>query len=427
MPVNHKAGSALERTDSLDPTTTCKGVTGNGRPCRRPLASSTNSSPAGSPSKHAKQTDAGSSYCWQHKDQAPAVAAHGATHTPHNPQQLKPRTSVDTLMDRLGVLEINDSQDASKKRRNHRRRTDVALQKETKRTLCCCFEVLVEDDDPVPSRPANPAGGSGSGSGERPPPMQQMPSNANLGRPQRPSGKPSTSSQAHLLSPSQTPSRPSLHSAPDSTSSNTKALLSWIPPSLSPQATSALLSELAKPISDADEPGYIYMFWVTPATTTRSGPPPADVARSLLPTPESRARRTSDAIQTARGFSTPADQSAGSTIRLKIGRTSNVNRRLTEWSRQCSHDLTLIRYYPYSPGRPEGLPPADFQEGKVPHVHRVERLTHLELGDLRLRDLGKCEECGKEHREWFEVPADKAELTRVDECIRRWVKWAESQ
>lgn len=63
---------------------------------------------------------------------------------------------------------------------------------------------------------------------------------------------------------------------------------------------------------------------------------------------------------------------------------------------------------------------------KVPHVHRVERLIHLELADLRVRDLGRCGECGKEHREWFEVEAAKEALRRVDECVRRWVSWGES-
>lgn len=125
-------------------------------------------------------------------------------------------------------------------------------------------------------------------------------------------------------------------------------------------------------------------------------------------------------------------------MRLKIGRTSNVQRRLNEWSRQCSHHLTLIRYYPYTPSTPSpaGLQPGGNQENgsaalkpgrKVPHVHRVERLIHLELGDVRVRDMVRCQECGKEHREWFEVPADKQALKRVDECIRRWVEWAERQ
>jgi hypothetical protein len=35
------------------------------------------------------------------------------------------------------------------------------------------------------------------------------------------------------------------------------------------------------------------------------------------------------------------------------------------------------------------------------HVHRVERLIHLELAAQRVRDLGQCPECGKEHREWL--------------------------
>jgi hypothetical protein len=61
---------------------------------------------------------------------------------------------------------------------------------------------------------------------------------------------------------------------------------------------------------------------------------------------------------------------------------------------------------------------------KVPHVHRVERLIHIELADLRVRDLGPCGECGKEHREWFEIEACKDALRRVDECVRRWVAWA---
>ena len=64
---------------------------------------------------------------------------------------------------------------------------------------------------------------------------------------------------------------------------------------------------------------------------------------------------------------------------------------------------------------------------KVPHVHRVERLIHIELGDIRVRDIGRCSECNREHREWFEIAAEKNQLRRVEECIRRWVQWGESQ
>jgi hypothetical protein len=227
---------------------------------------------------------------------------------------------------------------------------------------------------------------------------------------------------------------------------------------LDPQTTSILLTELAKPISDADEEGYIYMFWVTPPKSTPRGsdpsgpaqpPVPRDIASSLLPQshhkddtlrPPAQPRSVSDAIRAARDLNAltknPTSTSPG-TLRLKIGRANNVHRRLVEWTRQCSHDLTLIRYYPYTPSSstsssPARVPPsrtpaaALVPGGKVPHVHRVERLIHLELANLRVRDLGQCTECGKEHREWFEVEAQKDALRKVDECIRRWISWGES-
>ncbi|PKX97069.1 uncharacterized protein P174DRAFT_438854 [Aspergillus novofumigatus IBT 16806] len=403
--------SMLSRSDSLDPATTCRGVTSNGRPCRRALAASTGPQ---------KDTASASMYCWQHKDQAiptPVSNNQGSTRPSQNPQP-KPRTSIDTLMDRLGVLEINDPQ---AKPAPYRRR------KPKKRTVCCCFEIVEDIENERPPRPVTVS----TTADARPSrPMQQVSSSSYPGRPKPPAQKPS--SQSTLLSPRPTSHRPSLQSSPASSSSHTTTLLAWIPPTLTPQTTSSLLTELAKPISEADEPGYIYMFWV---------------ARSLVPEahrPE-HGRRISDALKTAREMnvltSKPTSQASG-TIRLKIGRTSNVQRRLNEWSRQCSHHLTLIRYYPYTPSTPSPSPsPVRLLSGgnrgngsavlepgrKVPHVHRVERLIHLELGDVRVRDLGRCEECGKEHREWFEVAAEKQALKRVDECIRRWVDWAESQ
>ena len=39
----------------------------------------------------------------------------------------------------------------------------------------------------------------------------------------------------------------------------TGSLLGLFPPNLSPSTTSALLTELSKPLSANDEPGYIYM------------------------------------------------------------------------------------------------------------------------------------------------------------------------
>jgi hypothetical protein len=438
--------SLLPRSDSRNPATTCRGITAQGRPCRRPLASP-HPSPASTPRKRdARQEaiEAASLYCWQHKDQEPSVDHNTATIT-----AVKPRTSIDTLMDRLGVLELNDKPTSQKpnphpgRRPNQSRPSEKRRPKKT-RTFCCfqIVEVSREDEKrrpvqrPKPSRPTN-------GISSSPNPSQKINLPASAGKPQH--GR---------VSSAQT-SRPNTGK---STSSQTKTLLSWIPSTLDPQTTSILLTELAKPISNADEEGYIYMFWVTPptASTQRSLEPPIprELAASLLPQvaqssnnlrPPAQSRSISDAIRAAQDLnaltSNPTSTTPG-TLRLKIGRTSNVHRRLAEWTRQCSYDLTLIRYYPYTSSSsasssPARVPPSRGSRDrapftsvlpgrKVPHVHRVERLIHLELAALRVRDLGQCAECGKEHREWFEVEAAKESLRRVDECIRRWVSWAES-
>jgi len=345
----------------------------------------------------------------------------------------KPRTSIDTLVDRLGVLEINE-QPVSQKMQKHRRRTNQSnfeKRKPLPKRTFCCFEIVDDSsDDHTPPRPV-----------------------------QRPQSHPS---HGVSVSPaSQT--RPSVQNARKSSSSSasqTQSLLSWIPSTHFPETISLLLTELSKPISSADEEGYIYMFWVTPQntpTTRSSGQStiPGDLAASLLPSPPpknqnhlrppTQPRSVSDTIRAARdinALTTNPTSTAPGTIRLKIGRTSNVHRRMNEWTRQCSYDLTLIRYYPYtSPSvsassSPARMPPAGKKKHsamdalvpgrKVPHVHRVERLIHIELASLRVRDLGRCGECGKEHREWFEVEAEKEALRRVDECVRRWVAWGES-
>jgi hypothetical protein len=49
---------------------------------------------------------------------------------------------------------------------------------------------------------------------------------------------------------------------------------------------------------------------------------------------------------------------------------------------------------------------------------RVERLIHLELAAQRVRDLGQCPECGKEHREWFEVEYRDVYICTQTECTR---------
>lgn len=448
--------SLLPRSDSRNPATTCRGITTQGRPCRRALAAS--------PWKLGAACDQSVLYCWQHKNQAVLSTTSNGRMSP-----VKPRTSIDTLVARLGVLEIEEKQHTSS--RPHQRRSTHKSglgekRKPRRKTTICCFEI-VDDDSGEDSRPPKPiqrpsksqtVHGSSSASQNSHSIDQGLAPAGDWQYARRPSGQ-------RVASAPQIPARPSVSKARKSSSwSHTQSLLSWIPSSHSPETTSLLLAELAKPISTADEEGYIYMFWVTPQSASTEGnaqrPVRREIASFLLPPtppsknnttlrPSAQPRSVSDALRAARDLnvltSNPTPTTPG-TIRLKIGRTSNVHRRLNEWTRQCSHDLTLIRYYPYTPSTPMSASPARTPPArgrhsnsqaqifeplllpgrKVPHVHRVERLIHLELAGLRAQDLGRCAGCGNEHREWFEVEAAKEALRRVDECVRRWVSWGES-
>lgn len=85
----------------------------------------------------------------------------------------------------------------------------------------------------------------------------------------------------------------------------------------------------------------------------------------------------------------------------------------------------MLRYYPYLAGSQESSGAVPHM---TPHVKRVERLVHIELSGMGLRkDNGKCEACGREHREWFEVEATREGVKAVDRVIRRWVEWDETR
>jgi hypothetical protein len=243
----------------------------------------------------------------------------------------------------------------------------------------------------------------------------------------RPRSRTRTDAYPHVVRPemsqssSATPSRPKPNPAP----SQTQNLLSLIPPNLSPQTTSALLAELTRPISSADEAGYIYIFWLTPESDASK--PDDETASSLLDDDDVSLQRRDRALARYASVRRPPNQSREKrTVTLKIGRAANVHRRMAQWTKQCGQNITLIRYYPHcsnnSPSRSASLG----ANGKVAHVHKVERLIHLELAEKRILK-SDCEQCGREHREWFEIEATKEGLRGVDEVVRRWVGWAQSQ
>jgi hypothetical protein len=462
----HTPESLVARSDSKNPATTCKGITSSGRPCRRSLAASPQSSSPNTKGVLAvlpatrDDPNVAAYFCWQHQDQAEVLANQhekGKTKL----VDLQERTSIDTLTDRLGVLDIVET---TKRRPNGKEEKGQARKPIKRGTLPKSWEhvsgpllavpedLLTAGKAPSPGRRV-PASRKHETArvhfsffccGSAPPADTLPPPRPRLAKPtgQNPHSMRVPVEKTKPPSPEPTPTkrppqRPPLH--PTFTpSSETHTLLSLIPPLLSPQTTSLLLSELAKPLPTNSDPGYIYIFWLTPDSTPT---PSTQTASSLLSPPSNNGRRASEIIQKQAG-------TQAKTIMLKIGRANNVQRRLNEWTRQCNYNLSLIRYYPYNPSHPTSPLPspssmrslspagrspssnprlssylgAGTEPRKVPHPHRVERLIHIELSEKRVKRL--CEGCGKEHREWFEVDATREGVGAVDEIAKRWTKWA---
>lgn len=432
----------MGRSDSKNPNTTCRGITSSGRPCRRGITATTTTPISASllPGSHRRprpQTPDPrdeSLYCWQHREQA-SLSAHSspgprATATPILEEH---RTSLDTLADRLGLVDLQE-----KEKKGHRKGRPVqqgqgqghyndggkqtrpsrpTKQKKPKLQCCFCFSIPLEQvsSEPAPARP-------------QPRPVQR-PQTASMPVPA--AGGPRKSTNARL-SAAASPSK----SSRKSTASHTARLKDLIPDTLDAGTASALMAELARPYVDSEEAGYIYMFWLTPTATastrSRQGAPPVDAARDLLasPSPTPRSRRPSDVVYSYadRPSGKANGTHANKTMVLKIGRAANVQRRMNQWQRQCGRDVEVLRFYPYLPSMAAAssssstlVPPRT-----TPHAHRVERLIHIELAGMGLKaDKGTCDACGREHREWFEVDATRASVREVDGVIRRWVEWDE--
>ncbi|KAI0020356.1 meiotically up-regulated gene 113-domain-containing protein [Xylariomycetidae sp. FL0641] len=411
--------SLLGRSDSKNPAITCRGITSGGRPCRRPNEKAQGAKPALlSPKRKTKAQVAvdpsdPDNYCWQHRDQA-SRSAHSSPGPGGRTPIAEERESMDELIGRLGIQEKKKRQETMNQMNQNNQQASQGggsavarppvFKVQKQRSLCCCFTITVEEEEEQP--PARPAAAPLQNSSTQP-----------ASAPAKPVTSKPPSNQR--LSPSMA-DRPGPGSKKNSTQSDvsqTSQYLSLIPPTVSPQTASQLMAELAKPISQQDEPGYIYIFWLTPESKST----PKEAAQDLLKPPAQRQRRNSDVINT---YATQKGKGGkkSKTILLKIGRASNVQRRLNEWTRQCGYDLSLIRYYPYVSENNPTTP------RKMPHSHKVERLIHLELtgAGLRVSDKGECEACGKAHKEWFEVDATREAIEMIDEVVKRWSDWDEA-
>ncbi|RVD90299.1 uncharacterized protein DFL_001273 [Arthrobotrys flagrans] len=166
-----------------------------------------------------------------------------------------------------------------------------------------------------------------------------------------------------------------------------------LPLHLSAKTRTKITTEMRKPISQKDMPGYIYIFWLkddtsAPLPVPASAPPTVssfnipplpsnngylkprknsyikdpgsaalfrvvedpydddddDESGAISPTSNRRSRGASiSAAPSSPGGSKPGEKR----VLLKIGRAQNVQRRLHQWSQQCGYNLQLLRYYPY--------------------------------------------------------------------------------
>lgn len=402
--------SLLARSDSKNPSKTCQGLTAAGRPCRRAISPAAAATASSQRPHHTHHTP--NLFCWQHKEQAATAAQPSLIQR----STIRERSSVDTLVDRLGLLDVRDGKaivkDTTRKDALDRRRGTHMKEKEALQ-----LELGHAKRQPKPKSKGLLSLLCGSGSVE-----SKSISPKAIKITSQPASS-STTSMSQMHPRISVPSRPR---PPFPRDPSSRDLLRLIPRSLPPQTTSALLAELAKPISDFDEEGYIYMFWLTQGSSSLT--PPTDTAARLLetsPRPGAGRRKTSDVLQefaSEHSVNDQAGMAGNKAILLKIGRASNVQRRLNEWKRQCGYHLSLIRYYPYQASQAPGATKQS-EPRKVPNAHKVERLIHIELAGRRAGHGGGCEACGREHREWFEVDASRDGVKAVDEIIKRWVDW----
>ncbi|OAA71559.1 DNA-binding protein [Cordyceps fumosorosea ARSEF 2679] len=443
--------SLLARSDSKNPKSTCRGITSAGRPCRRPLGARPDSTHrlTAAPDDPADE----SLYCWQHKEQASSHSARSSP-GPKPPTIREERTSLDTLADRLGLVDVGSTGRPDKPgRRPHggreegvsaypagfeskpvrhsrpqqqqkkKKKQKQQQQQTSQLAFCCCFSLPIQQVEDEPEEKPKP----------RPSNKPYQPEPMPTHQPQRPpTSRP----------PPYRPPLPSPAKSSRSDVSVTAQLKRLIPNSLDAATAALLMAELVRPITESDEPGYIYMFWLVQEAGAADGDQhrraPVEAARSLLAPPPStpRGRRASDAVSRYASQSSPGGRRK-TTMLLKIGRAANVQRRMNQWQRQCGYDVEVLRYYPYassstptpSPGR-HGRGSDDDSStplpagAMTPHAKRVERLVHIELTGMGLRaERETCKACGRDHREWFEVGATREDVRRVDEVIRRWVEW----
>ncbi|KAF8430345.1 meiotically up-regulated gene 113-domain-containing protein, partial [Tirmania nivea] len=361
--------ASLQRRDSKDFGSTCRGINQNGTPCRTKISAKVSVLKTTIDGKEAY-------FCWRHKEQASELAQKKGKAW-DGPAR---RGSMDVLVEKVVAMAVTDEVKPS-----------GAV------TAVKVGNVKTTAGYPFPPKLLNKVRFDTTPPG---PPLPHMVPSPYPGGPPPPP-------PPSALSP---PRKPASH-LPGYMSRRKLATLiaqsktGVIPPHLSAPTQKRLHETLTKPFSASDTPGYIYIFALLPSSPNR---PPTMPALSTIDPND------------------PASQVAPRVL-LKIGRTVNVASRLNQHANQCNYEPTLIRYYPHPDSKSVAKGGAVVH--KVPNVNRIERLIHLELRDNpkvfpdELRH--KCAVCGKIHKEWFSVEATEEGVKWVDGVVSRWIAWGE--
>lgn len=134
----------------------------------------------------------------------------------------------------------------------------------------------------------------------------------------------------------------------------------WISNELQDETKVALRAEMERPVSNADEDGYIYCFEIISECLVLC------LYVLTIPFP---------------------DDSTPGYVHFKVGRSNNIIKRLDTWGKQCSSKAQIPR------GRWPAAPDGSLLKGKMdagekgPYCHRLEKLIHLELADLAKNTL----------------------------------------
>ncbi|CAG8559052.1 83_t:CDS:2 [Acaulospora morrowiae] len=167
----------------------------------------------------------------------------------------------------------------------------------------------------------------------------------------------------------------------------------WLNDDLSEETKRLLIAEMEKPISDRDEAGFIYAYRLIEGPSSHHDP---------------------------------------NCTLYKVGRTTNIHRRLYQWSHHCGYTPQLIELFPdvnlsSSFSSQESMLNTIFGDEKslssderssqlekitkCKYTHRVERLIHIELSEKYRADVEVCSGCGNVHREWFKAVAPAKDIT----------------